>query len=157
MSVHLGGIEWGFVADKKHVYVPISDVWETSTAPGHGGGIYALNFADGSELWNTPAPAPDCVEIPGCNAGQPAAATLLDDVILSASMDGHMRAYDKSNGEIVWDVDTKKNYDTVNQVKASGGSIKGAGPTVVDGWVYFASGYGLFGMPGNVFLAFGPK
>jgi len=28
---------------------------------------------------------------------------------------------------------------------------------VVDGWVYFGSGYGLWGLPGNVFLAYGPK
>ena len=72
-------------------------------------------------------------------------------------MDGHMRAYNKLTGRIVWDIDTKRDYETVNDVKAHGGSIKGAGPTVVDGWVYFASGYGLFGMPGNVFLAYGPK
>ncbi len=153
----LGGIEWGFVADEKYAYIPISDVWETTSMPGHAGGIYAVDFSDGTELWNTPAPPPDCLEIPGCNAGQPAAATLLDDVILSASMDGHMRAYNKLTGQIVWDIDTKRDYETVNGVKAHGGSIKGAGPTVVDGWVYFTSGYGLFGMPGNVFLAYGPK
>ncbi len=153
----LGGIEWGSAADDTHVYVPISDVWETKTMPGHAGGIYALNFADGSEVWNTPAAAPDCLDIPGCNAGQPAAATLLPGVLFSGSMDGHMRAYDPATGAVIWDVDTKGDYATVNGVKAKGGSIKGAGVTVVGGWVYFSSGYGLFGMPGNVFLAFGPK
>ena len=153
----LGGIEWGFAADDKYVYVPISDVWETRSAPGHAGGIYALNFADGEALWNTPAPPPDCLEIPGCNAGQPASATLIPGVIFSGSMDGHMRAYDPATGKVIWDIDTKGEYATVNGVTAQGGSIKGAGVTVVDGWVYFGSGYGIFGMPGNVFLAFGPK
>ncbi len=153
----LGGIEWGFAADEAHIYVPISDVWETRSMPGHAGGIYKLKFADGSEVWNTPAAAPDCVEIPGCNAGQPAAATLIPRVVFSGAMDGHMRAYDTRDGRIIWDVDTKGEYSTVNGVPASGGSIKGAGVTVVDGWVYFSSGYGLFGMPGNVFLAYGPK
>lgn len=153
----LGGIEWGFAADDKYLYVPISDVWETKHAPGHAGGVYALEFADGSEVWNTPAAAPDCVDIAGCNAGQPAAATLIPGVLFSGSMDGHMRAYDPANGSVIWDVDTKGEHQTVNGVPGKGGSIKGAGVTVVDGWVYFSSGYGLFGMPGNTFMAFGPK
>lgn len=153
----LGGIEWGFAADDRHIYVPISDVWETRGAPGHAGGIYALNFADGETLWNTPAEPPDCLQTAGCNAGQPAAATLIPGVIFSGSMDGHMRAYDPATGAVIWDIDTKREYTTVNAVTAYGGSIKGAGVTVVDGWVYFGSGYGIFGMPGNVFLAFGPK
>ncbi|MCP5198831.1 MAG: PQQ-binding-like beta-propeller repeat protein [Gammaproteobacteria bacterium] len=153
----LGGIEWGFAADDTHLYVPISDVWETKHAPGAAGGIYALNFADGSELWNTPAAKPDCNDIPGCNAGQPAAATLIPGVVFSGSMDGHMRAYDPASGKVIWDVDTKGEHATVNGVPAHGGSIKGAGVTVVNGWVYFGSGYGLFGMPGNMFMAFGPK
>ena len=153
----LGGIEWGFTADEKNVYVPISDVWENRTTPGHAGGIYAINFADGSEVWNTPAAKPDCLDRPGCNAGQPAAATLIPGVIFSGSMDGHMRAYDPADGKVIWDTDTKREYPTVNDVTAVGGSIKGAGVTVVDGWIYFGSGYGLWGLPGNVFLAFGPK
>lgn len=153
----LGGIEWGFAADEKRVYVPISDVWEASSAPGHAGGIYALNFADGSEVWNTPAAKPDCLDRAGCNAGQPAAATLIPGVLFSGSMDGHMRAYDPATGKVIWDVDTKREYSTVNGVPGKGGAIKGAGVTVVDGWVYFGSGYGLWGLPGNVFLAYGPK
>lgn len=153
----LGGIEWGFAADAEHLYVPISDVWETRATPGHAGGIYKLRFADGSTVWNVPAAAPDCLGTAGCNAGQPAAATLIPGVVFSASMDGHMRAYDSDTGKVLWDVDTKRDYETVNGVPARGGSIKGAGATVVGGWVYFSSGYGLFGMPGNVFLAYGPK
>ncbi len=153
----LGGIEWGFAADTENVYVPISDVWETRSTPGHAGGIYAVKFADGSEVWNTPAPKPDCTHLPGCNAGQPAAATLIPGVLFSGSMDGHMRAYDPATGKVIWDYDTKREFATVNNVPAKGGSIKGAGVTVVDGWIYFGSGYGLWGLPGNVFLAFGPK
>lgn len=153
----LGGIEWGMAADDRHIYVPISDVWENRTTPGHAGGVYALDFSNGQELWNTPAQAPDCGDTPGCNAGQPQAATLIPGVLFSGSMDGHMRAYDPATGKIIWDIDTKRDYETVNGVPARGGSIKGPGVTVVDGWLYFGSGYGLFGLPGNVFLAFGPK
>ena len=153
----LGGIEWGYAADESHVYVPISDVWESRSAPGAAGGIYALNIADGSTLWQTPAHQPDCLATPGCNAGQPQAAALIPGAIFSGSMDGHMRAYDPANGKVIWDTSTVRDFPTVNGVKARGGSIKGAGVVVVDGWVYFGSGYGLWGMPGNVFVAYGPK
>ncbi len=72
-------------------------------------------------------------------------------------MDGHLRAYDTRDGKIVWDADTLHDFDTVNGVKARGGSLNGTGPTVVDGVVYVNSGYGaLGGMPGNVLLAFAP-
>ncbi len=70
-------------------------------------------------------------------------------------MDGHIRAYDTETSAILWDVDTKGDLATVNGVAASGGSIKGAGVTVVDGWVYSTTGYFL-GMPGNGFIAYGP-
>ncbi len=153
----LGGIEWGFAAEPDRVFVPISDVWENQNTPGHAGGVYSLRIRDGATLWQTPAPAPDCLDTPGCSAGQPQAATLLPGVLFSGSMDGHMRAYDPESGAVIWDVDTKRSYETVNGIPAHGGSIKGGGVTVVDGWVYFASGYGLWGMPGNVLLAFGPS
>ncbi len=153
----LGGIEWGFAADETNVYVPISDVWESKVAHGAAGGIYAVRIADGAERWNTPAAKPDCESIPGCNAGQPAAATLIPGVLFSGSMDGHMRAYEPTSGKIIWDVDTKGNFVTVNKVPAHGGAIKGAGVTVAGGWVYFGAGYGLWGIPGNVFFAYGPK
>jgi len=40
-------------------------------------------------------------------------------------------------------------------IAAHGGSIDGPGPVVVDGMVYFNSGYGFLGtMPGNVLLAY---
>jgi polyvinyl alcohol dehydrogenase (cytochrome) len=153
----LGGIEWGFAADTTHVYVPISDVWESKFTQGTAGGVHAVRISDGKELWNTPAAKPDCLGVAGCSAGQPAAATLIPGVLFSGSMDGHMRAYDPATGKVIWDVDTKRAFETVNKVAARGGAIKGAGVTVAGGWVYFGAGYGLWGMPGNVFLAFGPK
>lgn len=152
----LGGIEWGFAADDDTLYVPISDVWENQNTPMNAGGVYAVAIADGKTRWQTPAPKPDCSARPGCNAGQPQAATLTPGLVFSGSMDGHLRAYNMSDGRIVWDVDTKGTHTTVNGVTGSGGSIKGAGVTVINGWVYVASGYGLWGMPGNVLLAYGP-
>jgi polyvinyl alcohol dehydrogenase (cytochrome) len=85
---------------------------------------------------------------------QPGAVTLIPGVVFSGSLDGHLRAYSSATGKMVWEVDTRQEYQTVNGVKAHGGSLNGAGPTVVGGTVCVNSGYGIFGMPGNVLLAF---
>ena len=55
----------------------------------------------------------------------------------------------------VWDVDTAREYQTVNGVAGTGGAIDGLGPVIVGGMLYVNSGYGMFGgAPGNVLLAF---
>ena len=72
-----------------------------------------------------------------------------------AGLDGHLRAYSAEDGRIVWDVDTKMEYRTVNGVAARGGSIDGPGAVVVGGTLYVSSGYSFFGtLPGNVLLAY---
>ena len=74
-------------------------------------------------------------------------------------MDGRLRAYDSTTGKVVWEVDTTQDWKTVSGEVARGGSFGGgAGPMVVDGKVFAASGYGLyFHMPGNVLLVFAPR
>jgi hypothetical protein len=48
-------------------------------------------------------------------------------------------------------------FKQFNGVKATGGSIDGPGPVVVNGMVFINSGYSRFGrIPGNVVLAFSP-
>jgi polyvinyl alcohol dehydrogenase (cytochrome) len=81
--------------------------------------------------------------------------TAIPGVVFLGSMDGHMRAYDAKNGKIVWDFDTAHDFDTVNGVKAHGGSMDAAGAAIVDGVLYTNSGYARIpSMPGNVLLAF---
>jgi len=48
-----------------------------------------------------------------------------------------------------------RDYETVNGVKAKGGSLDGPGAVVVDGMLYVNSGYSFIRhVPGNVLLAF---
>jgi len=76
-------------------------------------------------------------------------------VVFSGSVDGHLRAYSTADGRIVWDVDTAREYQTVNEVAGTVGAIDGPGPVIVGGMLYVNSGYGMFGgAPGNVLLAF---
>ena len=167
----LGGVQWGSAADEQHVYVAVSDVRITPVArdtpggqptpfgvnlrvdPNAGGGLLALKLATGEVVWKTPHPG--CNGVPGCSPAQSAAVTAIPDVVFSGGLDGHLRAYAAASGRIIWDVDTKRPYVTVNGVPAQGGSLDGPGAVVVDGMLYVSSGYGIFGgTPGNVVLAF---
>jgi polyvinyl alcohol dehydrogenase (cytochrome) len=167
----LGGIQWGPAADERRVYVALSDVRlrrvPEGTAgaqqslrgnnllldPQVGGGLYALALETGEVVWHTPHPG--CGETPGCSPAQSAAVTAIPGVVFSGGLDGHLRAYDTENGRVIWDVDTKGTYETVNGMSARGGSIDGPGPVVVGGMLYVNSGYAIFGgVPGNVLLAF---
>jgi polyvinyl alcohol dehydrogenase (cytochrome) len=167
----LGGVQWGSAADTKNVYVALSDVKSLGAArdksgaqenlrgvprmldPKAGGGLFALKLETGEVVWHTPHPG--CGDKPGCSPAQSAAVSLIPGVVFSGGLDGHLRAYSTTNGQIIWDVDTQQDYTTVNGVKANGGSLDGPGPVIVGGMLYVNSGY-LFqgGAPGNVLLAF---
>ncbi|HMF02819.1 MAG TPA: dehydrogenase, partial [Terriglobia bacterium] len=63
-------------------------------------------------------------------------------------------AYETRSGKIIWDVDTVQEFQTVNGVKARGGSINSMGPVVAGGMLFITSGYSGNAIPGNVLLAF---
>lgn len=149
-----GGLIWGSAADDKSVYYSISD-W-VPPQPETGGGVVSIDIATGKINWRTPAPKPACLAIKGCSAGQPGAVALIPGVVFATSLDGHLRAYNTTDGKIIWDYDTLRDFDTVNGIKARGGSMNGTGPVVAGGMVYSNSGYSRNPViPGNVFLAFG--
>jgi polyvinyl alcohol dehydrogenase (cytochrome) len=148
-----GGTMWGGASDESGVgYIGISDF--TAGKPEVGGGLIALQMATGEKLWRTPAPPPTCLAIPGCSVAQPAPVTVIPGVAFLGSWDGHIRAYETGAGRIVWDFDTARDFETVNGVKAHGGSINSMAPVVAGGSLYITSGYSGNGMPGNVLLAF---
>lgn len=149
----IGGIEWGPANDKDKVYTAVSDI--DFNHPEAGGGLTAIQIATGEKVWHVPAPKPPCLGQPGCGAAQPSAVTLIPGVVFSGSLDGHLRAYASADGKLLWDLDTRKPFSTVNNVPATGGSLNGAGPAIVGGMLFVNSGYGLLsGAPGNVLLAF---
>ncbi len=149
----LGGIEWGFATDGPVAYVSLSSAFEKKS--GQAGGVIAVNVADGKLRWSA-APAADiCGGRAGCNTAQPAAVTAIPGVIFSASLDGHLRAYEAETGQVILDLNTARDFETVNGVAARGGSINGPGATVAGGMLFVNSGYGSLGfMPGNVLLAY---
>ena len=166
----LGGIQWGSATDGTNVYAALSDVGfravpagtpgsrlgplgNIALDPRSGGGLFALKITTGERVWATPNPG--CGDRLGCSPAQSAAVTAVPGVVFSGSVDGHLRAYSATDGRIIWDVDTAHEYQTVNGVAGTGGSIDGPGPVIVGGMLYVNSGYAFVGgAPGNVLLAF---
>ena len=161
-----GGVQWGMTADERYVYAAVNDAVRTSDTPtlsgspsgefepNKGGGLTALDVVDGRTVWY--APGHPCVPPRvGCSPGQPQALSAIPGVVFSGSTDGHLRAFATDDGHLLWDVDTAREYQTVNGVAANGGALDGAGPVIVGGMLYVNSGYARFGgTAGNVLLAF---
>jgi polyvinyl alcohol dehydrogenase (cytochrome) len=152
-----GGIHWGMAADNDVLFAPNADTnfinkWKGERLPG----LYALKASSGEQLWFTPAPNA-CAEEdkPACDPGLSAAITVIPEAVFAGGFDGHLRAYDRKTGAIIWDYDTVREFETVSGDIARGGSIESDGPVIVAGTVLVNSGY-LFGgrMAGNVLLAF---
>jgi polyvinyl alcohol dehydrogenase (cytochrome) len=121
----LGGIQWGTAADGTRIYVPISNAGKVPyTLAPHGatitwGSWAALNPSTGQILWQTADPTP--------GAFDPGAPSAANGVVYVGSTSGHMYALDATSGKILWDFN-------------SGGSVID-GPAIVDGVVYWGSGY----------------
>jgi polyvinyl alcohol dehydrogenase (cytochrome) len=162
----LGGSQWGSASDGGRMYVASSDIGFSGILPDptnpmgirmladpkKGGGLTALNLATGERVWRADPPA--CTR-ENCSPAQSAAVSMIPGVVFSGSIDGHLRAFAAETGQIVWDVDTMREFDTVNGLKAKGGSLNVAGPVIAGGLLLVTSGYGQYGgVPGNVLLAF---
>jgi polyvinyl alcohol dehydrogenase (cytochrome) len=158
-----GGVEFGAASDGQRVYVQITNVEHTGFRLTAGrfagqtavGGIWAaLDAATGRLLWQTPDPASRLPRtglivhpVWGPNLGDGffgiamGPLTIANGVLYGGSMDrrGHMYALDAASGDILWSF-------------ASGGSVMSA-PAVVDGTLYWGSGYPV-GFDNDKFYAF---
>jgi len=163
-----GGVQWGMASDGHQVYAATSDVSRSQAPnadpldprpqfadPKVGGGLTALRIATGEKVWFAPPVVCGPTAKPGCSPAQSQAVTVIPGVVFSGSLDGHLRAYSAEEGKVVWDFDTVRDYETVNHVRATGGSLNGPGAVVVGGMLFVNSGYARLGsIPGNVLLAF---
>jgi len=137
----LGGMEWGWGSDGKRVYVQIANFYGLpSPAGGYAGSWAALDPATGAILWQKADPN---------GAIDLGPMTVANGVVYAASMAGSasaptMFALDAATGNTLWSF-------------AAGSSVN-AGATVVNGTVYWGSGYAHLGIPGytpnNKFYAF---
>jgi polyvinyl alcohol dehydrogenase (cytochrome) len=131
------GIFWGAAINEETAYFGLTR-----------GGVGALDIAAGKMLWTSPLNTSK-----GVSYGS--ATTAFPGVVLQGSSDGHVQAVSTTDGKLLWSFETMRDFETVNRVKARGGSISAPGPIVADGLVLVGSGYAVLGgTPGNVLLAF---
>lgn len=129
-----GGIQWGTAYDGKRIYAAIGhntgEAYRLPTGETITGGSWAaLDPSTGRILWQTADPQ---------GAADLAALSVANGVLYGGSMahtGNQMYALDTTTGEILWGF-------------ASGGSVVD-GPAIVDGAVYWGSGYGRTGGIGN--------
>jgi polyvinyl alcohol dehydrogenase (cytochrome) len=147
-----GGIFWGSATDGVNIYAANADF--VADNPTAGGGMNTVDLRTGRVVWSVPGAG--CAGKTPCKPSQNAAVTLIPGAVFSGTMDGRLRAYSTRDGSVLWEVDTAREFTTVNGVRANGGSMSNGGPAVVSGMLFVNSGYSHHGgiLPGNVLLAF---
>lgn len=154
-----GGVHWGMATDGRTLFAGVADT------PGNKGrvgqprqGMHAFDVITGKPLWSKIEPYVCKEDKHECRTALSAGVTLTDQIIFAGALNGILGAYSTKDGRILWSIDTRRDWPTVNGVKGYGGAIDSAGPVVADGLLIVNSGYDKFGqIPGNILLVFGPK
>ena len=160
-GTELGGNHWGIAADSQRAFMTIND-------PGRGNGnarpgIYSYFVGTGEPSWFYEV-QPECNDqrserIRRCESLHGFSATPLsvDGAVITGGRDGRLFIFNSDSGELIFEYDTVKDYETVNGVEGYGGSIDSHSIAAGSGMVFVGSGYGQFRqVPGNVLLAFKP-
>ena len=130
----LGGILWGTASDGSRIFVASANSaaasWTLLSGQVVNWGFWsALDMKTGKVLWQTPEPTKGTRAISSMSTA--------NGIVYVGSLDaaGHMYALNAATGQVLWSF-------------ASGGSVLDA-PSIVDGTLYWGSGYKRFGGTGN--------
>jgi polyvinyl alcohol dehydrogenase (cytochrome) len=155
----LGGLEWGSAVANNRVYAAVGNstfapvVFTVGPQKGRtvkGGYWSALDATTGRILWQVagdqPPAVPNASTPPDAIAMNTGPVSSANGVVFAGALDaiGTMYALDGASGNILWTF-------------RSGGSVNSS-PAIVDGVVYWGSGYKkISGTPNNKFYAFEVK
>lgn len=153
-----GGVQFGIAVEGNKAFVPIHDRKDgRSHAVEQKPGMYALDIHSGAYVWRAPQ-INSCGNKSACYPGYAAAITATSGIVIAGNIDGYVRAFDGTDGQVLWEFDTSREFVTVNGELAHGGSIAGgSAPVVYHGMMFLNSGYSAFSgtqAAGNVLIAF---
>ena len=157
----LGGNHWGIATDSERAFMTINDPggMNGNSRPG----LYSYFVGTGEPSWFYEA-EPECNDqrserLRRCESlyGFSATPLSVDGAVITGGLDGRLFVFNSGSGELIFQFDTVKDYETVNGVEGYGGSIDSHSIAAGSGMVFVGSGYGQFRqVPGNVLLAFKP-
>ncbi|MDG2251303.1 MAG: PQQ-binding-like beta-propeller repeat protein [Gammaproteobacteria bacterium] len=157
----LGGNHWGIAMDSERAFMTINDPggMNGNSRPG----LYSYFVGTGEPSWFYEA-QPECNDqrserLRRCESlyGFSATPLSVDGAVITGGLDGRLFVFNSGSGELIFQFDTVKDYETVNGVEGYGGSIDSHSIAAGSGMVFVGSGYGQFRqVPGNVLLAFKP-
>lgn len=153
----LGGVHFGIAAQGGRLFAPVYDGGPPNGDPAPARpGITAVDIASGAVLWHHAA-ANVCQGKPLCEPGYSAAITVTPDLVLAGATDGHFRVLSAATGDVLWDIDTAREYTSTNGATGRGGSMSGSAAAIAyQGNLVISSGYAFLGkIPGNVVLVYG--
>jgi len=132
------GMIWGGATDSDSIYFGLTS-----------GGLIKADKNTGRQHWKAELSGP------GIDNGSP--VTLIDGAAFIGGSNGVLHAIDTDTGKSLWQYDTARDFETVNQVDAHGGAIASAGPVIANGRLLVTSGYSVISNnTGNVLLMFKP-
>ena len=150
----LGGVHWGMTYVGDVVFVPVSDRIPGGNAEPKPG-LHAIDMKTGELLWYAAAPQRCEQGQRGCSDAYSGPATGTADLVLAGALNGYLFAHDQQTGAVLWELDTKQSFATVNNVPASGGALDATGPVLSGDYLIVNSGYGGFGqLGGNALLVY---
>ncbi|MGD2132099.1 MAG: PQQ-binding-like beta-propeller repeat protein [Maricaulaceae bacterium] len=159
----LGGIHWGIAYDGTRVFAPINSAGRRQDGEPDYRGIHAVNVDTGEVEWSYTV-TPTCDDerrerVPSCQRSysMSGAPMVIDGAVAQGATDGMFRVFNTETGEMLFEYDTARPFETVNGVEGHGGGIDNASIIAANGRVFVSSGYSFFGEPaGNVLLSFRP-
>jgi polyvinyl alcohol dehydrogenase (cytochrome) len=157
----LGGNHWGIATNSERAFMTINDPvgMNQNTRPG----LYTYFVGTGEPSWFYEVQS-ECNDqrserLRRCESMYGFSATPLsvDGAVITGGLDGRLFVFNSDSGELIFEYDTVKDYETVNGVEGYGGSIDSHSIAAGSGMVFVGSGYGQFRqVAGNVLLAFKP-
>lgn len=157
----LGGNHWGIATDSERAFLTIND--PSGMGANSVPGLYTYFLGTGEPSWFYNA-QPKCDDsrdsrLRRCEGlyGFSATPLSVDGAVITGALDGRLYVFNSDSGELLFEYDTVRDYETVNGVEGRGGSIDSHSIAAGAGMVFIGSGYGQFSqVSGNVLLAFKP-